>query len=448
MIVRAQFPEKLQFLFWPMRYKVARGGRNGAKSWGFARTLLSLGVERSLRILCAREIQNSIRDSVHKLLKDQIELMGLGGEYEVMETIIKGRNNNTEFTFTGLSNQTIYSLKSAEGVDVCWVEEGQTISDNSWKILIPTIRKEGSEIWVSYNPELETDPTHQRFTINKPDNCVNVEINWRDNPWHNDLMEKERLHCQQHDPDNYGNIWEGQCKPAVEGAIYFKEIQAAERNNRVTDVPYDPMLKVHVVLDLGWEDSIGAALVQKHLSSIRIIEYIEVNHTTIPALSGELKSRRYNWGRVWLPHDGFSASLNSKGKSSYDIFKAQGWNVATRDQITELSVGEGIRQTKLKFPQMYFNRPRVAALKAPESQSDDIHPTDLNWRLIECVKRYRRMINRQTDAVGLPVRDQFAHGADTLRYVAINADNMHNEDEEEIFIPAVSYQPLDAQVGM
>ena len=448
--VDAEFPEKLRFLFWPSRYKAAYGGRSGSKSWGFARALLIQGFERPLRILCTREVQLSIKDSVHRLLKDQIEILDLGSHYTIYENNIRGING-TEFTFTGLSAHTVHTLKSYEGYDIAWVEEGQAVSKRSWDILKPTIRRDNSEIWVSFNPELETDITYQMFVQNKPDNCVSVEVNWRDNPWFNDVMEKERLHCQKTDPDNYENIWEGKCKPAVEGAIYFKEIQAAEAQGRICNVPYDPMLKVHIVMDLGWEDSLTAALVQRHVSEIRFIEYIEVHHTSLDVLSSQLKTRPYNWGRVWLPAaDGFSGTLKSQGKSVYDIMKALGWDVAEREEVSALSVDDGIRATRMKFPTMYFDKTKCHAFTSPEITYpvEGFSPTDLNWRLIECLKRYRRPISRTTEAPGSPLRDKHAHGADTARYVAINADNMHNEDNSHIFIPTASYRPIDQGIGM
>ncbi|HUS87801.1 MAG TPA: PBSX family phage terminase large subunit, partial [Desulfosporosinus sp.] len=389
MELKAKFPEKLQFLFWPRRYKVARGGRAGSKSWGFGRALLIQGIEEQLRILCTREVQLSIKDSVHKLLKDQINMMDMGGNYKVFENNIRGINGS-EFTFTGLSQHTAHTLKSFEGYDRCWVEEGQAVSKRSWDILIPTIRKAGSEIWISYNPDLETDITHQRFTINPPPDCTNVEINWRDNPWFNDVMEKERLHCQKTDPDNYDNIWEGKCKSAVEGAIYFKEIQAAEAQGRICNAPYDPMLKVHIVMDLGWEDSLTAALVQRHVSETRFIEYIEVHHTSLDVLSSQLKTRPYNWGRVWLPAaDGFSGSLKSNGKSVYDIMRALGWDVAEKEEVAGISVDDGIRETRMKFPMMYFDKTKCHAFTSPDITypMEGFSPTDLNWRLIECLKR-------------------------------------------------------------
>jgi phage terminase large subunit len=447
MILNPEMPEKLEPILYPARYKIARGGRGSAKSWTFARTLLALGAIKQMRILCAREIQRSIKDSVHKLLSDQCKRLNLEQFYRVLETSIHGANG-TEFTFTGLSVHTVATMKSYEGYDICWVEEGQVLSKRSYDILIPTIRKDGSEIWISYNPELETDETHQRFTLNPPDDCLNIEVNWRDNPWFNQVLNKERLHCKRTDPDNYDNIWEGKCKPAVEGAIYFKEIQSVEIQNRIFNLPYDPMLKVHLVFDLGWEDSLAVALVQKYLSEIRVIEYLEVNHTALSVLSNQLKTRPYNWGKVWLPHDGFAASLNSNGKSTFDILVALGWNVVIEEEITKMSVEEGIRNVRLKFPQMYFDKTKCHAAKSPELDIIDYHPTDLNWRLIECLKRYRRQINQQTDAAGKPVREKHAHGADTLRYVAVNADNMHNEEERQIIIPNLNYAPLDAGVGM
>jgi len=422
--IKVTIPKKLQFLFTPSRYKVARGGRGSGKSWSFARALLILGISKRLRILCTREIQNSIRQSVHKLLADQIQQLGLTSYYTVLDNEIRG-TNGTEFAFVGLSSLTVDTIKSFEGYDICWVEEGQVISKRSWDILIPTIRKDCSEIWISYNPDLETDETHQRFTVKPPVNCINVEVNWKDNPYFNDVLETERLHCKATNPDDYENIWEGKCRPAVEGAIYHKQIMEAEENGHICNVPYDPILSVHVIVDLGWDDSLGCALVQRQSSEVRLIEYLEVSHTTLPELSSELKTRPYNWGRVWLPHDGFAKTLNAGGRSTYDIMTALGWICAPREEIVEMSVEEGIRHTRMMFGRMYFDATRCHAIQAPPNVGNVRH-TLLSWRLIECVKRYRRHVNRATETTQAPLKDMYAHGADTLRYVAINADKMES----------------------
>lgn len=151
MQAEAQFPRALSGLFDPHRYKIAHGGRGSAKSWGFARALLVLAAQSKTRILCTREVQKSIKDSVHKLLSDQIQAMGFGGHFQVLETEIRGINGS-EFLFAGLANHTVESIKSYEGIDIVWIEEAQTVKKKSWDILIPTIRKAGSEIWVTMNP--------------------------------------------------------------------------------------------------------------------------------------------------------------------------------------------------------------------------------------------------------------------------------------------------------
>ena len=419
----AKFPAKLQPLFKPHRYKVAWGGRGGTKSWGFARALLLLGARKKLRILCVREVQDSIKQSVHRLLKDQIQLLGLGAYYKVLDTAIRGING-AEIDFTGLSSLTVESIKSYEGYDICWVEEGQSISDPSWIILIPTIRKEGSEIWISLNPELETDPTYDRFILNPPPDTVHMQINWRDNPWFNEILEAERQHCKLTDPEGYKNIWEGKCKPAVAGAIYYKEVQDIEADRRILNIPYDPMLRVHVVFDLGFDDSLAVGLVQKNLSEIRIIKYLEYHQTTLDVMSADLKELRYNWGDVWLPHDGFNKTLNAGGKSTADILTRLGWSVKDKSEITIVGVEDGIRLARMALRRFYFDAQWTAAKFNPSPPKGQ---TVLTNRLIECLKRYRRKINKETGVAGSPVHSEHSHGADLVRYIALNADNMSNE---------------------
>jgi phage terminase large subunit len=203
----AEFPEKLAFLFQPARYKVAYGGRGGAKSWGFARALLILGAQDKLRILCDRELQNSIQDSVHKLLADQVDALGLTHLYEVQQATIRGLNG-TEFIFSGLRSN-ITKVKSMEAVDIVWVEEAQTVSDASWATLIPTIRKEGSEIWVSFNPDQDTDPTYRRFITDSPPDAHVVQIGWQDNPWLPSTLRSEKDYLYRTDPEAAAHVWGG-----------------------------------------------------------------------------------------------------------------------------------------------------------------------------------------------------------------------------------------------
>lgn len=406
--VQAKFPPKLKPLFTPARYKVFRGGRGSGKSWGFARALLIQGASKTLRVLCTREVQKSIQQSVHQLLSDQIRELHLESFYQVLATEIRGQNG-TSFHFSGLSDQTAESLKSFEGVDICWCEEAQAITKRSWDILIPTIRKDNSEIWVSFNPQLESDETYRRFVTSPPPDCVSLELNYSDNPYFPEVLESERQHAKATmKVDDYNHIWEGKCKPAVEGAIYFD--QMAEASGRITNCPHDPLLKTHVVFDLGFNDSMSIILAQKVSSEIRIIHYIEDSQRTLADYSAELKSLKLdgqpmNWGVVYLPHDGFS-KRHQTGKSDEQVMIGLGWTVRKTPQW---DVESGIKRAREIFSRVYFNRDRAA-------------------RLIECLKRYRRNISATTNEPGAPLHDEFSHGADAFRYLALNADDMSNEE--------------------
>lgn len=200
------------------RYKVYYGGRGSGKSWAAARTLLAKAFSKKLRILCAREVQKSIADSVHKLLKEQIEAMDLAGFYTVTRDTIRGANGS-EFIFKGLRNDP-QEIKSMEGVDICWVEEAQAVSAESWDVLIPTIRKPGSEIWVTFNPLDESDPTYQRFVVNKPDNAVVRKVNYDENPYFSDELRTEMEWLKKRDYESYLHIWEGEVRK-ISNALVF-----------------------------------------------------------------------------------------------------------------------------------------------------------------------------------------------------------------------------------
>lgn len=221
MTVNVDLPEWADYLFSPMRYKGAYGGRGSAKSWTFGRAVSILGAQKKQKILCCREIQGSIKDSVHSLLREQIYLMGLNDLYDCGESFIRGKNG-TEFIYKGLRSNYA-EIKSTEGVDIAWIEEAQAVSDDSWNTLIPTIRKPDSEIWLSFNPKLRTDATYRRFIINTPENAIIKKINYTENPWFTDELEQERLHCQKTEPKLYANIWEGE--PLEEGDMAFFEYQ-------------------------------------------------------------------------------------------------------------------------------------------------------------------------------------------------------------------------------
>jgi phage terminase large subunit len=401
---RIEIPHKLLPIFQPKRYKVIHGGRGSGKSWSVARALVSLGASKPIRVLCARETQKSIQESVHRLLKDQIESLGLDQFYTIQENKILG-TNGTEFTFAGIRQQGVFNLKSYEGTDICWVEEAQVVTKKSWDVLIPTIRKPGSEIWVTFNPELDTDETFSRFVVRPPEESVIIEMNWQDNPWFPPELDKERRQWLDRDPIGYLTTWEGKCRPAVEGAIYANEIEATQREGRIRAVPYDPQLKVHTVWDLGWNDAMSIICVQRVTSEVRVIDYIEDSHRTIDSYVMQLQERKWNWGTDYIPHDGAHRDFKS-GKSTQELLQTLGRNVQV---LARGNPEEGIRLARMIFPRTYFDADRCT-------------------ELVNHLKRYRRQINQVTQEAGAPLHDEHSHAADAFRYLAQSLDMMNNDN--------------------
>jgi len=215
--IEGAFPRAYRELFTPCRYKIYYGGRGAAKSWAIARALLITAAQKPIRILCAREWQSSIKDSVHRLLADQIEKLGLSAMYEIKQNEIVGFNGSL-FLFEGLRHN-VTKIKSMEGIDVCWVEEAERVSEDSWKILIPTIRKTGSEIWVSFNPEQDTDPTYNRFVKHPPPESIVKKVGWEDNPWFPEELRKEKDYDYMVDPDSASHVWGGECKKISDAQV-------------------------------------------------------------------------------------------------------------------------------------------------------------------------------------------------------------------------------------
>jgi phage terminase large subunit len=394
--LKADLPEKLQFLFEPHRFKVMYGGRGGAKSWGIARALLILGTSKPLRILCAREFQNSIKESVHHLLESQIEKVGLKSFYEVQSASIKGLNG-TEFIFAGLRNN-VTNIKSLEDCDIAWVEEAQTVSKKSWDTLTPTIRKDDSEIWVSFNPELAEDETYQRFVVNPPGDAKVVKINWNDNFWFPAVLEKERLERKERDPDGYQNIWEGNCRVSLEGAIYAKELRIAQDEGRIRNVPYDALKQVHTFWDLGWADNTSIWFAQSVGAELRLIDYYSNSQMPLQHYLGVLQNKGYLYGTDWLPHDAKAKTL-ATGRSVEEIMLSAGRKV----QITpNLSIFDGINAARTVFNRCYFDE-----RKCSEG--------------LQSLRHYRYDVDPDSKQLsGKPLHDHHSHAADAFRYFALS----------------------------
>lgn len=393
-----EFPEKLGFLFEPSRYKVLYGGRGSGKSWGVARALLTIGIQKPMRVLCARELQNSITDSVHALLADQIKTMGIEPFYEIQNTVIYGKNG-TEFLFAGLKHN-ITKIKSFEGVDLCWVEEAQTVSKSSWDTLIPTIRKENSEIWITFNPELDSDETYKRFVVHPPSNAVVQKVNWSDNPWFPQVLKDEKDDLKERDLDAYLNVWEGNTRQVLDGAVYANELRKAQEENRIKDVHIDLTIPVSTFWDLGWSDLNSIWFVQTVPGGeVRVVDFYQNCQKTIDHYVQVLQTKGYTYRDHWLPHD--AEHKNMTGKSVKDIMQNMGLPI----RITpKLSIADGINAARMLMNRCYFDQIRCA-------------------EGLQALRHYRYEVDPDTKLFSkTPLHDQNSHAADAWRYAAVALD--------------------------
>jgi phage terminase large subunit len=395
------------------RFKVLYGGRDGAKSWSVVRYLIGRAIAKTERILCVREIQNSIADSVYQLIVDQIKALGVEDLFEIQKNYIRHIANGSQFSFHGLNGQTATSIKSFEGTTICWIEEAQTVTKRSLRILTPTIRADDSEIIVTFNPDMDTDEVYDRFVTKTPSDAVVAKVNWDDNPWRSKALDQEREDMRRDDPDEYDHVYGGNCRPAVVGAIYFREVTKLRNEGRLCNVPYDPMLKVHVIVDLGFNDFMGMVLVQRLASEIRIIRYIEDRFRDIPSYSQELTELKMNWGSVWLPHDGAAKTLaaanNPHGATAQQQFQKLLWKT---ELVPNIDKEQGIRKAREVFPRVVIDKTNA-------------------YELLNRLARYRRRVNAEGQG-STPMHDDQSHGADAFRYLAIVGDQLTNDEMKPI----------------
>ena len=206
-------------LFRPHRYKVFYGGRGSGKSYSVARALIVIAAKVCVRVLCCREIQNSIRDSSYQLLKDTVQRLGLEEDFAFTDQEIRCTRTGSRFIFKGLLRNE-QSVKSTEGIDLCWVEEAQTVSETSWEVLIPTIRKAGSEIWITFNPLNVDDPTTKRFIEAPPPDAYVRKVNYDENPFFPSELRREMEWDRQHDYEKYLHIWEGYHRTISDAQVF------------------------------------------------------------------------------------------------------------------------------------------------------------------------------------------------------------------------------------
>lgn len=319
------------------RIKFYYGGRGGGKSYAFADCLLTKGRQEKMFIACLREIQDSIKDSVYKLLCDRISYYGYN-DYKIFEDKIVNRITGTRFIFKGLRDQDITKIKSLEGVDVAWIEEAQTITKKSWDVLSPTIRKDGSEIWISMNRKEETDPLWVLLAANPDERTLVKKINYYDNPFCPEELKMQAEKCKRENFDDYLHIWEGE--PEQQGD---KKLIGAGCIKRALEYKIDNANNTWPLVvgvdPARFGDDATAICFRRGRQAYKIKAYRKKNvveiANTVTAIINEYKPVRVN------------IDIGGLGAGLYDILDDRGY----RDVIRAVNFGE-----KAQDQERYSNR--------------------------------------------------------------------------------------------
>lgn len=441
--MRAEFPEVLAPLFEPHTNKIVYGGRGGLKSWGFASTLVLLGTQQFERVVCVRETMDSIEESVHHLLEQRIQAMGLQDLYEVQQRKIIGPywpgRGHTEFVFGGL-RYNVHNLKSLEGATKCWVEEAAKVSKHSWDTLLPTLRWEdkassrSAELWASFNPEQAKDETYKRWVLNPPPNTWLLKTTYRDNPWFPEVLRIQMEHAKLTDPEGYQHVWEGECSRGLAGAIYAGEYKEAIRDKRISsDVAHDRSRPVHTFWDLGFGDRNCIWFGQQVGDWWNFFDYLEGCGEPLSYYAIEMQRRGYVYGTCYLPHDGVDAMLHSKlsndrSKSPDQVLRGLGFTVRI---APKLAVTTGINAVREIFPRCRFHeRKCVEGLSGLENYQ---------WGPNAASGQERTK----------PLHDWASHPADAFRTFGVSAkpEKREAKTEAENPLPNLGYSPAYAPFG-
>lgn len=396
-VVKIRPGKKFAGLYRPHRYKILYGGRGGGKSWEIARALVIQAYTQKKLILCGREFQNSIADSVHRLITTQIEKMGLLEWFEVTQKTIVSKTYGSEFIFKGLQ-RSIDEIKSTEGIDIAWVEEAQNTSERSWETLIPTIRKEESEIWLSFNPKFESDPTHRRFVLDPPPGAFIQKINWSDNPHFPSVLNDERLYLLKRDPDAYRHVWEGECITNSEAQVLFGKYEVS-----VFDDP-DVGTRIYYGADFGFsKDPSTLIRLWTHEDCLYISHEaygLHIELDDLPPFYAQVPGSKEGLIKGDCSRPETISHIKRKG---YNIVSAEKWPGSVKDGIAVLR----------GFKRIYIH--------------------ERCKRTIEEAVLWRYKVDKKTDEILSEVEDKHNHCWDAVRYALDTYIKQHN------FFDDVSY---------
>lgn len=409
-VARVQLPARLQPIFaGPAQYRIVWGGRGSGKSRGMATMAAVHGLRcaqagESGVIVCAREFQNSLADSSMAEVKASIEAHPfLAQAYEVGEKYIRTKDGRIDFVFLGLRHN-VDSIKSIARIRLLWCDEAENIPESSWIKVIPTIREENSEIWISYNPERKNSATHKRFRENPPEDSRFTELNWRDNPWFPAALDAHRRDDELKRPEIYEHVWEGGFATVHAGAYYAKLIAEARREGRIGKVARDPLLPIRAFCDLGGtgarSDAFAMWIGQFVGREIRLLSYYEAIGEPLSVHVQWLRDNNYGGAEIILPHDG--GTFDRIIDQSFDsAFRAAGFRTRVIPNQGRGAARLRIEALRRLFPSLWFSEATCEAG-------------------IDALAFYHEKQSEDQRAIGLgPSHDWSSHGSDAAGLMAI-----------------------------
>lgn len=420
-----EVPRALAPLLKPARYKAAYGGRGGAKSHFFAQQVVLACYSAKKRVVCIREVQHTLRESVRQLLVDKIQALGLGSHFDCLEHEIRGKNSSL-IVFRGMQSYNAENIKSLEDFDIAWVEEAQTLSERSLRLLRPTIRKDGSELWFSWNPRHDTDAVDKFFRgSTKRDDMIVCPVNWYDNPWFPEELLKEKDADYADDPEMAEHVWGGGYEIVSAGAYYARRIAEAEKDGRVGFFPHIPGLPVFTGWDIGVDDYTAIWFFQVIYTDgsprIRVIDYFEVDNAgvdeiiaaALPEYTRDLQARcealeqigrdePYKYGKHFLPHDVGNREWGSGAKSRIEIINGLGVPISQLSRGVAQNPEERIAAVRAILPICEFHQSKSVMLG------------------LSRLRRYSRKVNEKLGIYLGPQHDENSHGADAFGEFAVN----------------------------
>ena len=402
----------------------AHGGRGSGKTRTFAkmtavRVYMWDRAGREGIILCCRQFMNSLDDSSMEEIKAAIRSEPwLHAHFDIGEKYIRTRSGRISYKFAGL-DRSLDSIKSKSRILLAWIDEAEPVTEEAYVKLIPTLREEDSELWVTWNPESKRSSTHKRFREGPKDERVKiVEINWRDNPWFPDVLERTRQRDKLARPDQYGHIWEGEFSTVFEGAYYVRELVDAKDKRRICSVPVDPDLPVHTAWDLGIGDSTAIFFFQVSGNEIRVVDFYEATGQGLPHYASVLKAKGYVYGDDWVPHDAKVRELGT-GRTRIETLEDLGRKPRL---VPAHTLMDGINAVRETLPRCWFDETR----------------TELG---LDALRQYRSEYNEKAAVFhDKPLHDWTSHAADAFRYLAMAWKEMkagppapHRNTSEVIF---------------